>query len=72
MLFKSMSFTTFIRHNLHPADYKFNYSMIICNIMTCFLLTKRFLRYGFLSFCKRNDGCNDICILRYGRLVVIR
>ena len=29
-----MSFTTFSRHNLHPADYKFNYSMIICNIMT--------------------------------------
>lgn len=36
MLFKSMSFTTFRRHNLHPAGYKFNYSMIICNIMTCF------------------------------------
>lgn len=29
-----MSFTTFSQHNLHPADYKFNYSMIICNIMT--------------------------------------
>lgn len=29
-----MSFTAFRRHNLHPADYKFNYSMIICNIMT--------------------------------------
>lgn len=36
MLFKSMSFTTFSRHNLHPDGYKFNYSMIICNIMTCF------------------------------------
>lgn len=36
MLFKSMSFTAFRHHNLHPADYKFNYSMIICNIMTCF------------------------------------
>lgn len=31
-----MSFTAFRQHNLHPADYKFNYSMIICNIMTCF------------------------------------
>lgn len=36
MLFKSMSFTTFRQHNLHHTDYKFNYSMIICNIMTCF------------------------------------
>lgn len=36
MLFKSMSFTEFSHHNFHPADYKFNYSMIICNIMTCF------------------------------------
>lgn len=31
-----MSFTAFRPHNLHPADYKFNYSMIICNIMVCF------------------------------------
>lgn len=31
-----MSFTAFHQHNLHPADYKFNYSMIICNIMACF------------------------------------
>lgn len=31
-----MSFTAFSRHNYHPAGYKFNYSMIICNIMTCF------------------------------------
>lgn len=31
-----MSFTIFSQHNLHPADYKFNYSMIICNIMVCF------------------------------------
>lgn len=31
-----MSFTAFRQRNLHPADYKFNYSMIICNIMACF------------------------------------